>query len=43
MPRTIEADAIAKVLIREYERGLTRAYKVLPFANRKYEGNIANI
>ena len=43
MARTIEADAIAKVLIREYERGLTRAYKVLPFANRKYEGNIANI
>lgn len=43
MTNTISNDAIAKVLQREYERGLTRAYKVLPFANRKFEGDIKNI
>lgn len=38
---TISNDAIAKVLQREYERGLTRAYKVLPFANREFRGDIS--
>ncbi|PZM81837.1 hypothetical protein DLH72_05055 [Candidatus Gracilibacteria bacterium] len=41
MGNTINNEAIAKVLKREYERPLTRAYKVLPFANRKFEGDIA--
>jgi len=40
MANTISADAIAKVLIREYQRDLTPAYKVLPYANRKYEWEI---
>lgn len=40
MANTINTEAIAKILLREYERPLTRAYKVIPFANRKYEGQI---
>lgn len=43
MTNNISDGAIAKVLQREYDRGLTRAYKVLPFANRKFEGDIKNI
>lgn len=43
MTNTISDWAIAKVLQREYERGLTRAFKVLPFANREFEGDIKNI
>lgn len=43
MTNTISNDAIAKVLQREYERTLTRAYKVIPFANRKYQWDIKDI
>lgn len=43
MANTISNDAIAKILKREYERNLTRAYKVLPFANREFEGDIRNL
>ena len=43
MATTISNDAIAKVLQREYDRWLTRAYKVIPFANRKYQWDIKDI
>ena len=43
MTNNISDGAIAKILQREYDRGLTRAYKVLPFANRKFEGDIKHI
>lgn len=43
MANTISNDAIAKILKREYERNLTRAYKILPFANREFEGDIKNV
>ncbi len=36
----INTNAIAKILMREYERPLTRAFKIIPFANRKFEGQI---
>jgi N4-gp56 family major capsid protein len=41
MANTLQANAIAKILMREYERPLTRSYKILPFANRKFEGEVA--
>ena len=41
MPNTINTEAIAKILQREYERPLTRDYVVLPFANRKYQWELA--
>lgn len=41
MTNTINAEVIEKVLKREYERPLTRNFVVLPFANRKFEWDIA--
>ena len=40
MANTIDSNVIAKILVREYERPITREFKVIPFANRKYEGDL---
>ena len=41
MANTINANAIAKILRAEYERELTRSYKLLQFANKEFEWDVA--
>ncbi len=42
MANVIDTSAISSVIKAEYERGLTRGYDIIPFANRDFEWDIAD-